>query len=97
MLFNGIELDADDYKILMSILSKYSYKFYAYGSRVKDHSRRYSDLDIFCKTKMDSRDMFNLKSDLEDSNITIKVDILDVASCSKKFQETIAEDLVLIS
>jgi hypothetical protein len=34
--------------------------------------------------------------DLEDSDITIKVDVLDVDSCSSEFREIIEQDLVEI-
>ena len=94
---NSIELDKEDYKILKEVLSKYPYRFYAYGSRVKGKARKYSDLDIYCKEEMEGEDMFNLKWDLEDSDIAIKVDVLDPSVCSEEFRELIKEDLVEIA
>ena len=91
-----IELNKEDYKILMRVLKKYPYKFYAYGSRVKGKARKYSDLDIYCNEKMEDVDMMNLKWDLEESDITIKVDVLDPSVCSEEFRELIKEDLVEI-
>ena len=92
----GIDLDQEDYEILMRVLKKYPYKFYAYGSRVKGKARKYSDLDIYCNEKMEDVDMMNLKWDLEESDITIKVDALDPSVCSEEFRELIKEDLVEI-
>ena len=91
-----IELGVEDYNILKEVLERYPYKFYAYGSRVKGESKRYSDLDIFCKEKMKENDLINLKWDLEDSDITIKVDVIDPGRCSEEFRELIKEDLVEI-
>ncbi len=91
-----IDLDQEDYEILIRVLRKYPYKFYAYGSRVKGKARKYSDLDIYCKERMEDEDMMNLKWDLEESDITIKVDVLDPGVCSEEFRELIKEDLVEI-
>ncbi|WP_323733446.1 nucleotidyltransferase family protein [Candidatus Bandiella euplotis] len=91
-----IELGQEDYEILMRVLKKYPYKFYAYGSRVKGKARKYSDLDIYCKERMEDEDMMNLKWDLEESDITIKVDVLHPSICSEEFRELIKEDLVEI-
>ena len=91
-----IKLDKDDYEILKSVLKKYPHKFYAYGSRVKGKARRYSDLDIYCRDKMDNEDIFNLQEDLEDSDIAIKVDVLDPSMCSEEFRKLIMQDLVEI-
>ena len=92
-----INIDKEDFVILKEILKKYPYKFYAYGSRVKgDEARRFSDLDIYCKEKMENMDSIELKFDLEESDITIKVDVLDVGSCSSEFIEAIEGDLVEI-
>jgi hypothetical protein len=33
-------------EIIRAILSKYPYKFYVYGSRVKNQAKKYSDLDL---------------------------------------------------
>jgi uncharacterized protein len=92
--FKKIQIEDSDFIILKEILLKYPYKFYAYGSRVNGNSKRYSDLDIYCKEKM--KEIIELKMDLEDSNITIKVDVLDVDSCTSEFREIIKEELVEI-
>ncbi|MBY0580689.1 MAG: nucleotidyltransferase domain-containing protein [Rickettsiales bacterium] len=95
-IHKAIEIDTEDYKILKNVLEKYPYKFYAYGSRVKGKARRYSDLDIYSMEKMEGNDLINLKWDLEDSDITIKVDVIDPSRCSEEFKELIKEDLVEI-
>jgi len=47
-----------DKKILELILSKYPYKFYAYGSRVKGTARKYSDLDLCYKGDISDSTVF---------------------------------------
>ena len=92
--FKKIQIEDADFIILKEVLLKYTYKFYAYGSRVSGEAKKYSDLDIYCKEKM--KEIIELKMDLEDSNITIKVDVLDVDSCTSEFREIIKEELVEI-
>ena len=41
-----LQIETRHLKIINSILSKYPYTFYAYGSRVKGTGRKYSDLDL---------------------------------------------------
>jgi len=91
-----IQIEDSDFTILKELLLKYPYKFYAYGSRVNGNSKRYSDLDIYCKEKMKEMDLIELKMDLEDSNITIKVDVSDPSMCSEEFRKVIEKDLVEI-
>ena len=45
---------------------------------------------------MDNEDIFNLQEDLEDSDIAIKVDVLDPSMCSDEFRKLIMQDLVEI-
>ncbi len=43
---SDIIISAQDKKILLGILARHPYTFYAYGSRVKGCASKYSDLDI---------------------------------------------------
>lgn len=91
-----IKIDKEDFKILKQVLKKHPYKFYVYGSRVQGKSKIHSDIDLYCKDKMKEEDMMNLKWDLEESDISIKVDIIDAHSCSEEFRKLIKQDLVEI-
>lgn len=92
----GIQLEAFDYEILKNILQKYPYRFYVYGSRARGDARKYSDIDIYCNETIEEIDLVNLQIDLEESNITIKVDITDKSRCSDEFFNMIKCDLVEI-
>jgi uncharacterized protein len=41
-----IQLKNKHQTIVNTILAKYPYKFYAYGSRTKNQAQEYSDLDL---------------------------------------------------
>jgi ribosomal protein S18 acetylase RimI-like enzyme/predicted nucleotidyltransferase len=92
-----ISVDAEDYDILKGILKKYPLTIYAYGSRTKPNHKKFSDLDlcIFDDTYK-KLDIFNLQSDLKESNLPFTVDILAWSMMSKDFQELIKNDLTLI-
>ena len=91
---NKFQLDEEDYTILRNILLKYPYKFYVYGSRTKGRAKKYSDMDLFCRENMEEKDLFNIKDQIEESDITIKVDILLKKRCSETFMRYIEDDLI---
>ena len=41
-----MQIEKKHLEIVPQILRKYPYQFYAYGSRVKGKSKKYSDLDL---------------------------------------------------
>jgi len=86
-----------DKKILELILSKYPYKFYAYGSRVKGTARKYSDLDLCYKGDIPSYLLIEIKKDFEESNLPFIVELVNWKNMRPTFQKMIKKDLVLIS
>ncbi len=93
-MHNEIKIDKKDLEELLDILSKYPYQFYVYGSRVKGYSRRYSDVDICTLDNITSNEIYEIKEALEESNITIKVDLVSVDELSTEFFKAIQKDLV---
>jgi predicted nucleotidyltransferase len=91
---NKIILDKGDKKLLLDILSSYPYHFYVYGSRVKGRSRRYSDIDICYFDNIPSAKVYEIIEAIEESNLTITVDLVAVSDLSKEFFKTIEKDLV---
>ncbi|MDR0942055.1 MAG: nucleotidyltransferase substrate binding protein, partial [Holosporales bacterium] len=72
---------------------------YAYGSRAKGKAKKYSDLDLAvdCGGKNIPDDALNsIKSELEESLLPIRVDIIDLNSVSPAFYNAIKNDLVKI-
>ena len=63
-------------EIIRSILSKYSYKFYAYGSRVKNQAKEYSDLDLCYYEEIPWNVLDHLDEDFEQSDLPFKVELV---------------------
>ncbi|RHZ36212.1 DNA polymerase beta domain protein region [endosymbiont GvMRE of Glomus versiforme] len=84
-------------EIIRSILAKYPYKFYAYGSRVKNQAKKYSDLDVCYYEEMPWNTFSHLKEDLEKSYLPFKVDLVYWEWMTPEFQKMIKGNLVPIS
>ncbi|WP_342269644.1 nucleotidyltransferase domain-containing protein [Rickettsia endosymbiont of Orchestes rusci] len=89
-----IHLDKQDLLILHSILQKYPYKFYAYGSRVKDTYKKFSDLDLCIMDNISDEQLFALQNVLEESDISIKIDVKRwFIDMDEDFRSLIKEDI----
>lgn len=84
-------------KILLEILSQAKIKFYAFGSRTKANNRKFSDLDLCYKEPILWETLVKIKTDLEESNLPFKVDLVDYNECSEDFKQLIDKDLVELS
>jgi hypothetical protein len=71
-----LQMEIRHQEIIHSILAKYPYKFYAYGSRAKNQAREYSDLDICYYEEMPWNVFSRLKEDLEKSYLPFRVDLV---------------------
>jgi predicted nucleotidyltransferase len=82
--------------ILMEILKKYPYTFYAYGSRTKGTHRPTSDLDICFMDSIPFAVQAHIEEDFEESDLPFRVDLSDFNLMSQEFQQHIKDDLVLL-
>lgn len=90
------QLKDQDQKILFGILKKYSdLKFYVFGSRANNLGREYSDIDI-AYSGTTHRDITKLKNELEESNLSIKVDLVDLNAITEDFRKHIQNEMVEI-
>ena len=89
-------MEKQDYHLLKQILSKYPYKFYAYGSRVKGTARKFSDLDLCYLEDIPQEIVYQIKEELEESDLPFFVELVDWKRMSEEFREMIRRDLVLI-
>lgn len=91
-----IQIEKQDLLILRSILKKYPYKFYVYGSRVKGKAKKFSDLDLCIMDNINYEVLFEIKEALDESDISIHIDIkrwnIDI---NEDFRSLIKNDLVL--
>ena len=72
-----LQIEDQDYQILQQILSKYPYQFYAYGSRAKGVARQFSDLDLCYQTEIPSEIVYQIKEELEESNLPFFVELVN--------------------
>lgn len=92
-----IYLNSEDLKLLKNIIQKYPYKFYAYGSRVKGTHKKFSDLDLCIIEDVDYTKIVDLREELGNSDLAIKVDIKRWNDdMNEDFRKLILNDLILL-
>ncbi|MCE8163114.1 MAG: nucleotidyltransferase domain-containing protein [Candidatus Moeniiplasma glomeromycotorum] len=91
-----LQLENRHWTIIQSILSKYPYKFYAYGSRVKGNARRLSDLDLCYFENIPDSVVFQIKDEFTESNLPFLVELVAWKNMRPIFQQAIQSDLTLI-
>ncbi|HNZ54790.1 MAG TPA: nucleotidyltransferase domain-containing protein [bacterium] len=64
-----------------------------FGSRIKGTAKSYSDLDIalVCKEKIQRKKLHEIREAFEESDLPIRIDIIDFNAISKEFQEVICQ------
>ncbi len=74
------------------------YEVWAFGSRVKNTARLFSDLDlaIISDNPLSLTVLANLREAFSESDLPWKVDIVDWASTSEQFQEVIREYCIVL-
>ena len=95
-----IDLDQKYLKTIQYILADYipTYEVRAYGSRVKWTAEDYSDLDLVVvgSKPLNLRQRGRLTEAFEESNLPIRVDVLDWHSISEGFRQGILKEYVVI-
>ena len=64
---------------------------FAFGSRVNGRAKKYSDLDLGLEAQqsLDWRQMARLREAFEESDLPIRVDVVDWAACSPTFKTNV--------
>lgn len=100
-----IDLDPEDFNIIKKQLApfiKAGHKIVAFGSRVDNRAKKFSDLDIAIINKktipkdklLPDEDINNLREKLSETDLSIMVDIIDFNSASQAFQDIIIQNCV---
>jgi uncharacterized protein len=92
-----LQLETRHQKIIRRILSKYPYRFYAYGSRAKGTARKLSDLDVCCWEDIPDAVAFQIEEEFKESDLPFVVELVAWKSMKPEFQELIKKDLILIN
>ena len=95
-----IDLTPHDWEEVKRILNACvpEYDVLAFGSRIEWTAKPYSDLDLAIITKhpLTLSGKSDIKAAFDESDLTIKVDIIDWASSGEKFRKIIKQKNVLI-
>lgn len=94
---SNLQLEGKHWNIIHQILSRYSYQFYAYGSRVKGAARKFSDLDICYQEEIPLSVISQLREKFAESNLPFEVELVAWKHMRPAFREMIEGDLVLIN
>lgn len=88
-----IHLSESQLALVRSILQTHTpnIKAFAFGSRIRAQHKKHSDLDIalMTNTPMDWRVLADLREAFEESELPIRVDVIDWSTCSEEFKKLI--------
>ena len=90
----NLQLAEKHWNIIHQILSKYPYRFYAYGSRVKGTARQFSDLDLCYQEEIPLSALSQIREEFTESNLPFEVELVNWKYMRPRFREIIKEDLV---
>jgi len=91
-----INIEDRHLKILKSILAKYDYNFYVFGSRITDKAKKFSDLDLLYFDDIDDKIIAKLQEEFEESDLPYKVDLVNYNLCDESFKKIIGTNYVSI-
>jgi len=95
-----LDLNPQDWDEVCQILKTHvpEYAVWAFGSRVTGKAKPYSDLDLAIITDqpLSLAAMAVIKEAFDDSNLPIRVDVVDWASTDKVFQNIIRENKIVV-
>jgi len=92
----NLKIESRHLDMLKQILSKYPYKFYAYGSRAKGTARKFSDLDLCYQASIPRKIIYQIQEELEESDLPFFVELVNWEQMKPSFRELIEKDLTLV-
>ena len=100
MTLPSLGLDPQDVASLLDLLNRHAPKaeVWAFGSRVSGKPRRFSDLDIVLvqEKRLDAQTRAELNDAISESDLPVKVDVVEWASTSPSFREIILQNHVVL-
>lgn len=95
-----IELAPRDWNIVRNILARHvpQYEVWAFGSRTKGTAKEYSDLDLAIITDQPMGLTLHaaISDDFAESDLPIKVDVVDWATTSEAFRQIIEKQKIVV-
>lgn len=97
---SALDLNQHDWNEVVRILAECvpEYAVWAFGSRVTGAAKPYSDLDIaiISEHPLSLDCMASIKEAFDDSDLPIRVDVVDWGATSASFREIIRQNYVVI-
>ena len=91
----GLQLSDSEWQQVSAILQRYlpQYEVWAFGSRVTGKAKPYSDLDlaVISASPLPLALLAEIAEAFSESDLPWKVDLVDWATTSERFQQVIAE------
>lgn len=95
-----LDISPKQLEVIRSILRTHvpNARAWAYGSRVQGRAKRFSDLDLAVKAEKELglTEIFTLKDAFSESDLPIKVDLLDLHCVSPEFLTEIQDEFVSV-
>lgn len=95
-----IEIEPQDWAVVTRILQEQvpTLEVWAFGSRARHGAKPYSDLDLtlITATPLSLEKLAKLSEAFDNSDLPIRVDVVDWASTSEIFRKIIAQDKVVV-
>ena len=95
-----LDLNPRDWEIVHNILARHvpEYEVWAFGSRAKGTAKEYSDLDLVIITKQPLSLALSaaIADDFAESDLPIKVDVVDWATTSETFRQAIEKERLIV-
>lgn len=93
-----IDLNGSDKTTIAKVLKEHlpeGTQVFAFGSRVTGKAREWSDLDLLfrCEASLPIQQFYGLQDALEESELSIKVDLVDWHRTSPEFLHSIKQEL----
>jgi len=99
---SNLSISRNHYEMVCSLLGKFvpDAEVWAYGSRVNGDGHEASDLDLVVRNLFDpgleNSHLFDLKDAFVESNLPIRVDVMDWARIPVDFQNEIEKSYVVL-
>jgi kynurenine formamidase/predicted nucleotidyltransferase len=90
----NIQLDAKHKKIIDSLLIRFPYAFFVFGSRAKQKAHQKSDLDLCIKDEISLEKYAHIKEALQNLLLPFSIDLVLWSTLSDSFKEQIKKDLI---
>jgi type I restriction enzyme S subunit len=95
-----LDLNPRDWEIVRNILARHvlQYEVWAFGSRAKGTAKEYSDLDLAVITDKPLGLSLSaaISDDFAESDLPIKVDVVDWATTSEAFRQIIEKEKLIV-